>query len=82
MVPPQKPDNSPLIVFEAALQSVLINVARGGVCDQLALADLLSQRRFRAGRAAWVVDLLPRRCGIDHHDEEICWSHDISFGLI
>ena len=31
-------------------QSVLINVARGGVCDQVALADLLSQRRFRAGR--------------------------------
>ena len=30
-------------------QSVLINVARGGVCDQPALADLLSQRRFRAG---------------------------------
>eukprot|EP00434_Breviolum_minutum_P017715 symbB.v1.2.015636.t5/scaffold1142.1/size245703/5 len=30
-------------------ESVLINVARGGVCDQPALADLLSQRRFRAG---------------------------------
>lgn len=33
-------------------QSVLINVARGGVCDQPALADLLSQRRFRAGLAS------------------------------
>lgn len=29
--------------------SVLVNVARGGVIDQAALADLLSQRRFRAG---------------------------------
>ncbi|CAJ1352468.1 unnamed protein product [Effrenium voratum] len=30
-------------------ESVLINVARGGVCDQPALADLLSKKRFRAG---------------------------------
>lgn len=29
--------------------SVLVNVARGGVIDQQALADLLCERRFRAG---------------------------------
>lgn len=40
-------------------ESVLINVARGGVCDQLALADLLSQRRFRAGLDVFATEPIP-----------------------
>ena len=58
LVRPQGSDGSP-VVLKPHLQSVLINVARGGVCDQPALAELLSQRRFRAGRAAWVVHVAP-----------------------
>jgi len=40
-------------------ESVLINVARGGVCDQPALADLLSQRRFRAGLDVFATEPIP-----------------------
>ena len=61
LVRPQGSDDS-AVVLKPHLQSVLINVARGGVCDQPALAELLSQRRFRAGRAAWVVHVAPS-CG-------------------
>eukprot|EP00933_Yihiella_yeosuensis_P013168 TRINITY_DN12330_c0_g1_i1.p1 TRINITY_DN12330_c0_g1~~TRINITY_DN12330_c0_g1_i1.p1 ORF type:complete len:385 (+),score=73.45 TRINITY_DN12330_c0_g1_i1:87-1157(+) len=39
--------------------SVLINVARGGVCDQEALADLLCKRRFRAGLDVFAVEPIP-----------------------
>eukprot|EP00441_Pelagodinium_beii_P038938 CAMPEP_0197651728 /NCGR_PEP_ID=MMETSP1338-20131121/33869_1 /TAXON_ID=43686 ORGANISM="Pelagodinium beii, Strain RCC1491" /NCGR_SAMPLE_ID=MMETSP1338 /ASSEMBLY_ACC=CAM_ASM_000754 /LENGTH=342 /DNA_ID=CAMNT_0043226449 /DNA_START=50 /DNA_END=1078 /DNA_ORIENTATION=+ len=39
--------------------SVLINVARGPVCDQPALADLLSQRRFRAGLDVFHTEPVP-----------------------
>lgn len=40
-------------------QAVLVNVARGGVVDQRALADLLSQRRFRAGLDVFQVEPIP-----------------------
>eukprot|EP00913_Durusdinium_trenchii_P035164 g32896.t1 len=39
--------------------SVLINVARGGVCDQPALADLLCQKRFRAGLDVFATEPIP-----------------------
>jgi len=40
-------------------ESVLINVARGGVVDQKAMAELLSQRRFRAGLDVFAVEPIP-----------------------
>ncbi|CAK9033731.1 Glyoxylate reductase [Durusdinium trenchii] len=40
-------------------ESVLINVARGGVCDQPALADLLCQKRFRAGLDVFATEPIP-----------------------
>ncbi|CAJ1387855.1 unnamed protein product [Effrenium voratum] len=40
-------------------ESVLINVARGGVCDQPALADLLSKKRFRAGLDVFATEPIP-----------------------
>lgn len=40
-------------------EAVLVNVARGGVMDQTALADLLSQRRFRAGLDVFEVEPIP-----------------------
>jgi D-3-phosphoglycerate dehydrogenase len=39
--------------------SVLVNVARGGVMDQKALADLLCQRRFRAGLDVFEPEPIP-----------------------
>jgi len=39
--------------------SVLVNVARGGVIDQRAMADLLSQRRFRAGLDVYETEPIP-----------------------
>jgi phosphoglycerate dehydrogenase-like enzyme len=41
-------------------EAVLINVARGGVIDQPAMAELLSQRRFRAGLDVFAVEPLPQ----------------------
>lgn len=40
-------------------EAVLVNVARGGVMDHQALADLLSQRRFRAGLDVFETEPLP-----------------------
>jgi len=40
-------------------ESVLINVARGPIVDQKALAELLTQRRFRAGLDVFEVEPLP-----------------------
>jgi len=40
-------------------ESVLVNVARGGVVDQVALADLLSKRRFRAGLDVFATEPIP-----------------------
>ncbi|CAE8707981.1 unnamed protein product [Polarella glacialis] len=40
-------------------EAVLINVARGGVCDQNALADLLCQRKFRAGLDVFATEPIP-----------------------
>eukprot|EP00437_Effrenium_voratum_P005920 CAMPEP_0181436290 /NCGR_PEP_ID=MMETSP1110-20121109/20773_1 /TAXON_ID=174948 /ORGANISM="Symbiodinium sp., Strain CCMP421" /LENGTH=362 /DNA_ID=CAMNT_0023559853 /DNA_START=61 /DNA_END=1149 /DNA_ORIENTATION=- len=40
-------------------EAVLINVARGGVCDQPVLAELLSQRRFRAGLDVFATEPIP-----------------------
>jgi len=39
--------------------SVLVNVARGGVIDQKAMAQLLSQRRFRAGLDVFETEPIP-----------------------
>jgi len=41
-------------------ESVLVNVARGPVIDQKAMADLLSQRRFRAGLDVFEVEPIPQ----------------------
>jgi len=41
-------------------EAVLINVARGGVIDQPAMAELLSQRRFRAGLDVFAVEPIPQ----------------------
>jgi len=40
-------------------EAVLVNVARGGVMDQEALADLLNQRRFRAGLDVFETEPVP-----------------------
>jgi len=40
-------------------EAVLVNVARGGVVDQAAMADLLSQRRFRAGLDVFEKEPIP-----------------------
>lgn len=40
-------------------ESVLINVARGGVCDQEVLAEFLCQRRFRAGLDVFATEPIP-----------------------
>lgn len=40
-------------------EAVLVNVARGGVIDQKAMADLLSQRRFRAGLDVFATEPVP-----------------------
>jgi len=40
-------------------EAVLINVARGGVCDQVALADLLCQKKFRAGLDVFATEPIP-----------------------
>jgi len=40
-------------------EAVLVNVARGGVMDQGALAELLSQRRFRAGLDVFETEPIP-----------------------
>lgn len=39
--------------------SVLVNVARGGVIDQKAMCELLTQRRFRAGLDVFEIEPLP-----------------------
>eukprot|EP00930_Biecheleria_cincta_P082602 TRINITY_DN7230_c0_g1_i5.p1 TRINITY_DN7230_c0_g1~~TRINITY_DN7230_c0_g1_i5.p1 ORF type:complete len:387 (-),score=65.12 TRINITY_DN7230_c0_g1_i5:102-1199(-) len=39
--------------------AVLINVARGGVCDQDVLAELLAKRRFRAGLDVFATEPIP-----------------------
>ncbi|CAE7685611.1 ghrB, partial [Symbiodinium pilosum] len=41
-------------------EAVLINVARGGVCDQPVLAELLSQKRFRAGLDVFATEPIPK----------------------
>jgi len=40
-------------------EAVLVNVARGGVIDQKAMADLLCQRRFRAGLDVFETEPIP-----------------------
>jgi len=40
-------------------EAVLVNVARGGVIDQVAMADLLTQRRFRAGLDVFATEPVP-----------------------
>jgi len=40
-------------------EAVLVNVARGGVVDQVAMADLLSKRRFRAGLDVFATEPIP-----------------------
>jgi len=40
-------------------EAVLVNVARGGVVDQKAMADLLCQRRFRAGLDVFEKEPIP-----------------------
>mmetsp|Transcript_53368 Transcript_53368/g.165135 ORF Transcript_53368/g.165135 Transcript_53368/m.165135 type:complete len:107 (+) Transcript_53368:686-1006(+) len=39
--------------------SVLVNVARAALCDQVALAELLCQRRFRAALDVYGTEPLP-----------------------
>merc|ERR1719383_198892 len=45
-------------------EAVLVNVARGGVMDQEALADLLSKRRFRAGLDVFAEEPIPASSSI------------------
>uniref|UniRef100_A0A7S2IRF2 Glycerate dehydrogenase n=1 Tax=Alexandrium andersonii TaxID=327968 RepID=A0A7S2IRF2_9DINO len=40
-------------------ESVMVNVARGGVIDQKAMSELLSERRFRAGLDVFAVEPIP-----------------------
>jgi len=40
-------------------EAVLVNVARGGVVDQAAMAELLCQRRFRAGLDVFATEPVP-----------------------
>jgi len=40
-------------------EAVMVNVARGGVIDQKAMAELLSQRRFRAGLDVFETEPVP-----------------------
>jgi D-3-phosphoglycerate dehydrogenase len=40
--------------------AVLINVARGGVIDQAAMCELLTQKRFRAGLDVFEVEPMPK----------------------
>lgn len=58
-------------------ESVLINVARGGVCDQEALADLLCQRRFRAGLDVFATEPIPTDAPILKvpHDQAVLIPH-------
>lgn len=41
-------------------EAVLVNVARGGVVDQVAMAELLLQRRFRAGLDVFATEPIPK----------------------
>lgn len=41
-------------------ESILINVARGGVIDQAAMCELLTQKRFRAGLDVFEIEPMPK----------------------